>query len=117
MYDVQTLRQTEFPHSNELTYLNHAGISPLPQRAKREIQAAVEALSRDPNDYFGKVGLPAIIDLQSRLARFINAAGPSEIVAITSTSAALNAVAFVTNRNIKPFSTRAEALDWLVAQH
>ncbi len=93
MYDVQTLRQTEFPHSNELTYLNHAGISPLPQRAKREIQTAVEALSRDPNDYFGKVGLPAIIDLQSRLARFINAAGPSEIVAITSTSAALNAVA------------------------
>ncbi len=32
-------------------------------------------------------------------------------------AAALNAVAFVTNRNIKPFSTRAEALDWLVAQH
>ncbi len=93
MYDVQTLRQTEFPHSSEVAYLNHAGISPLPQRAKRAIQAAVEALSGDPNDYFGRVGLPAIIDLHARLARFINAAAPSEIVTITSTSAALNAVA------------------------
>ena len=92
MYDIQTLRQTEFPHSSEVAYLNHAGISPLPQRAKHAIQAAIEGLSGDPNDYFGRVGLPAIIDLQSRLARFVNAA-PSEIVSITSTSAALNAVA------------------------
>ena len=39
MYDIQTLRQTEFPHSSEVAYLNHAGISPLPQRAKHAIQA------------------------------------------------------------------------------
>lgn len=92
MYDVETLRQTEFPHSSQLTYLNHAGISPLPQRAKQAIQDAIEGLSSDPSDYFGRIGLPAIIDLQTRLARFVNAA-PSEIVSITSTSAALNAVA------------------------
>ena len=93
MYDVQSLRQTEFPHSREITYLNHAGISPLPQRAKREIQAAVEALSGDPSDYFGKTAFPALIALQTGLARFVNAATPSEIVPITSTSAALNAIA------------------------
>ena len=93
MYDVQSLRQTEFPHSREITYLNHAGISPLPQRAKREIMAAVEALSGDPSDYFGKTAFPALIALQTGLARFVNAATPSEIVPITSTSAALNAIA------------------------
>ena len=93
MYDVQSLRQTEFPHSREITYLNHAGISPLPQRAKREIQAAVEALSGDPSDYFGKTAFPALVALQTGLARFVNAATPSEIVPITSTSAALNAIA------------------------
>ena len=31
-------------------------------------------------------------------------------------AAALNAVAFITNRNIRPFATRNEALDWLAAQ-
>lgn len=98
MYDITHLRETEFPHAATLTYLNHAGIAPLPQRAKREIQAAVEALSADPNDYFGRVGLPALTALQAELARFINAAAPSEIVFITSTSAALNAI--------------AQAIDW-----
>ena len=92
MYDIQSLRQTEFPHSREVTYLNHAGISPLPQRAKREIMAAVEALSGDPSDYFGKTAFPALVALQTGLARFVNAA-PSEIVPITSTSTALNAIA------------------------
>ena len=93
MYDVQSLRQTEFPHSREVTYLNHAGISPLPQRARRAIQASIEALSSDPSDYFGKTAFPALLALQTGLARFVNAASPSEIVAITSTSAALNAIA------------------------
>jgi selenocysteine lyase/cysteine desulfurase len=93
MYDIQTLRANEFPHTAEIAYLNNAGIALLPQRAKRAAQEAIEELGRDPNDYFGRVALPIIVELQSTLARFVNAAGPSEIVAITSTSAALNAVA------------------------
>ena len=92
MYDIHALRQNEFPHSREIAYLNHAGIAPLPQRSKRAIQAAVEALSGDPSDYFGKTAFPALAALQTGLARLVNAA-PSEIVHITSTSAALNAVA------------------------
>ncbi|HOU41662.1 MAG TPA: aminotransferase class V-fold PLP-dependent enzyme [Promineifilum sp.] len=93
MYTIDHLRQTEFPHAATLTYLNHAGIAPLPQRAKRAIQAAVEALSIDPNDYFGHVGLPLLMELQAGLARFVNAADPAEIAFVTSTSAALNAIA------------------------
>ena len=93
MYDIQSLRQTEFPHSREVTYLNHAGISPLPQRARRAIQASIEALTSDPSDNFGTPAFTALIALPPGLARFVTAAPPLEIVAITSTSAALNAIA------------------------
>lgn len=98
MYDIQSLRRNEFPHSENLTYLNHAGISPLPQRTKREISAAIEKLSQDPNKFFGSYALPAFVEIQASLARYINAASPSEIVYSTTTSAALNAV--------------AQAIDW-----
>lgn len=98
MYDLELLRREEFPFAANLTYLNHAGISPLPQRAKREVQAAVEQLSNNPNDFFGKYALPAFVSTQESLTRYINAGSPSEIVFTTTTSAALNAV--------------AQAIDW-----
>jgi len=98
MYDIESLRREEFPASASLTYLNHAGISPLPQRTKQEVQSAIERLSEDPNAFFGKYALPAFVSLQESLASFINAKSPSEIVYSTTTSAALNAV--------------AQAIDW-----
>lgn len=73
--------------------MNHAGISPLPQRTKREAQYAIEQLAIDPNSFFGKYALPAFESLHESLARHINAASPAEIVNATTTSAALNAVA------------------------
>jgi selenocysteine lyase/cysteine desulfurase len=98
MYDIEQLRQEEFPHSAEIVYLNHAGISPLPQRTKRAVQEVVEALSRDPGDFFGSHALPAFETLQGSLASYLNAASPAEIVPITSTSAGLNMI--------------AQAIDW-----
>lgn len=93
MYDIDNLRRTEFPHSAELAYMNHAGISPLPQRTKRAIQAAVDGLSVNPNDFFGRIAMPVMETTKDLIARHINAADPSEIVFSTSTSAALNAIA------------------------
>ncbi len=93
MYDVTSLRREEFPNAANLTYLNHAGISPIPQRTKREVQSAIEKLSEDPNAFFGKYALPAFVDIQEFLARYINATSPMEIAFSTTTSAALNAVA------------------------
>ncbi len=93
MYDVERLRRDEFPHSAELTYLNHAGISPLPQRSKREVQFAAEQLATDPNNFFGQYAMPALEALNKSIARYINAVSATEIVATTTTSAALNAVA------------------------
>jgi len=93
MYDIEQLRRDEFPHSAELAYMNHAGISPLPQRTKREAQHAIEQLAVNPNRFFGQYALPALENLYPAIARHINAASPGEIVAATTTSAALNAVA------------------------
>lgn len=93
MYDVTSLRREEFPTAANLTYLNHAGISPIPQRTKREVQSAIERLSEDPNAFFGKYALPAFVNIQESLARYINATSPMEIAFSTTTSAALNAVA------------------------
>ena len=103
MYDVHDLRSEEFPHSRNLAYLNHAGISPLPQRTYREISSAIESLSQDPNRFFGTYALPAFVEIQASLADYINAASPSEIVFSTTTSAALNAV--------------AQAIDWRVGDN
>ncbi len=93
MYDVKALRQTEFPNSATLTYLNHAGVSPLPQRTKREVQNAAEALSGNANAFFGTVALPAFDTVRADLAGLLNAASAADIALSTSTSAALNGVA------------------------
>lgn len=103
MYDVHDLRRTEFPHSKDLAYLNHAGISPLPQRTKQELLSAIERLSQDPNSFFGTYALPAFVDIQTSLAKYIGATSPTEIVFSTTTSAALNAV--------------AQAIDWQVGDN
>jgi selenocysteine lyase/cysteine desulfurase len=93
MYDIEQLRREEFPHSAELVYLNHAGISPLPQRTARKVQWVVEQLSGDPSRFFMQEGMPAMLELHNAAARHINAASPAELVPITSTVGALNAVA------------------------
>lgn len=103
MYDIDALRRDEFPFSNELAYLNHAGISPLPQRTKREVQMAAEELSSDPNEFFGKYALPAFVALQQTIADYLKAESPTEIVFSTSTSAGLNGV--------------AQAIDWRVGDN
>lgn len=103
MYDLESLRRDEFPLSENLAYLNHAGISPLPQRTKREVQWAIEMLSNDPNAFFGKYALPAFISIQEALARHVKAQSPSEIVFSTTASAALNTV--------------AQAIDWRAGEN
>src|SRR5512139_3194502 len=44
IYDLATLR-TEFPLVERFTYLNHAGISPLPKVAQRAVDANMEFLA------------------------------------------------------------------------
>lgn len=93
MYDIDALRREEFPLSETEIYFNHASISPLPQRTRRQMIEVVNGLAEQPWDFFVKTGGEASESLKQELAAMINAAGPEQIVPISSTSSGLGAVA------------------------
>jgi cysteine desulfurase / selenocysteine lyase len=93
MYDLESLRQSEFPLSANNLYFNHAGISPLPQRSRNRMQWAVSRLAEQPTSHFVAEGIPMMESFSRQIAAFVNAATPEEIEPVTTTSAALNAVA------------------------
>ena len=93
MYDITTLRQTEFPFSHNYIYFNHASISPLPIRTRDYVRWAVDELAAQPGELWINHGLPAMETFRQDLAALINAADPQEIVPVTTTSFALNSFA------------------------
>ncbi|HZD10362.1 MAG TPA: aminotransferase class V-fold PLP-dependent enzyme [Candidatus Binatia bacterium] len=93
MYDIEALRQNEFPLSQTEIYFNHASISPLPQRTRRRMQEVAACLAEQPWTFFLNEGGEAADALKGELAAMFNAAGPDQIVPVTSTSSALSAVA------------------------
>jgi selenocysteine lyase/cysteine desulfurase len=93
MYDIDVLRREQFPFCAELTYLNHASVSPLPQAALQSTQRAAVGLSRNPESYYVEELTPMLADLAERSRCLLNAAKVEEIVPITTTSAGLSAVA------------------------
>jgi selenocysteine lyase/cysteine desulfurase len=92
-YDLDTLRR-EFPITQQLTYLNHASISPVPLRTQTVMDRVNEWLVCDPQALFtgGAFG-DIFATFSSEIARFFNADQMHEVVGVTSTSAALNAIA------------------------
>ena len=90
-YDVQALRETEFPWADQRIYLNHASTGPLPERARRAIRSFTDDRStpfRLPDDVLqGILG-----DARVRAARLINAE-VGEIALATNTSYGLNLAA------------------------
>lgn len=93
MYDLTTLRQTEFPLSHNYIYFNHAGISPLPARTRDRVRWAVDELAAQPSDFWFNHGMAATDDFRQGLANLINAADPQEVVPVSTTSFALNSFA------------------------
>lgn len=97
IYDVEALRHNEFPISESLAFLNHAGISPLPTRTMRAVQKHTGELGQSPTVNLGhylKHGVfPLILQFGEDTAALIHAQSSAEIVAASSTSAALNLVA------------------------
>ncbi len=92
MYDVEALRREQFPFSAELTYFNHASISPLPQAVLGPVQKAAAGLAADPNRLFVEELMPMLGGLAERARRFLNAAKMEEIVGTATTSTAISAV-------------------------
>jgi len=101
MYEINALRQNEFPHSDHQIYFNHASISPLPERTRRKMNWAVDQLAINPGRFWQMEGMPMSESLRESLAGLINALDPDEIVPITSTSAGINALAQAINWDLE----------------
>lgn len=90
-YDVQALRQAEFPWAADTIYLDHASIGPLPERTRQTLVQMAERRARPfelrRGDQFG--GLARGRELAAQL---INA-DPSEIALVTNTSIGLGLAA------------------------
>lgn len=90
-YDVRALRDAEFPWADGCIYLNHAGIGPLPERARH----AIEAYTRDraaPTNLPDAKLMGVLAGARERAARLINAE-TGEIALATNTSFGLNVAA------------------------
>jgi cysteine desulfurase/selenocysteine lyase len=90
-YDVSALRETEFPWTRDTIYLNHAGIGPIPERARR----ALEGYARErvaPTTLTDDRLMAVLSAGRAKAARLIGA-DPGEIALTTNTSFGLNLAA------------------------
>ncbi len=92
-YDNTALRADEFPLTETVTYLNHAGISPLPERSRRAAQYAVDRMAQNASKFFGTDGIPMLERFHHELKAYINAEHASDICPVQSNSLAFNLVA------------------------
>ena len=90
-YDVSALRRTEFPWAAHTIYLNHAGIGPIPERARRAIEAYTHERAA-PVTLTDDRLMGVLADGRARAARLIGA-DAGEIALATNTSFGLNLAA------------------------
>ncbi|MBX3066202.1 MAG: aminotransferase class V-fold PLP-dependent enzyme [Anaerolineae bacterium] len=91
-YDIDALRQGEFPLTATTAYLTHASISPLPQRTLRAMQEMNERVAASPLDAVEWYNEQEKQFLQLVKA-YINAAEIEEVIGMTSTSLGFNLIA------------------------
>jgi len=92
-YDVEALRRTQFPITQDAVYLNHAAVSPIPQRTFDAMQEANKVLLLNPSGGYETWFMPRLSALNEALRQLINAASVDDIVPLQNTSTALNVVA------------------------
>jgi len=83
-YDVTELRRSEFPWADQAIYLNHAGIGPLPERARRAVNEFTDR--RAAAHRLSDAELMAILPRARELAARLIGARAEEIVLTTNTS-------------------------------
>lgn len=91
--DVDRLRREEFPWADGAIYLNHAGIGPLPERARRAVEA-FNRLRAEPFRLHDADLFPVLERARRQAARLIGAR-PEEIALATNTSYGLNLAALM----------------------
>ena len=93
MFDVQQLRQDEFPHSLQQLFFNSASICLLPKRVQTKMNDSSQRLMADPFSHWRDEIMPMLAGMGETLIRMINADKVEEITPITSTPYGLNALA------------------------
>ncbi|HFD79024.1 MAG TPA: aminotransferase class V-fold PLP-dependent enzyme [Gammaproteobacteria bacterium] len=83
----------EFPLDDELCYLNHAAVSPWPQRTVAAVRRFAEENGRQGSRHYSR-WLATESALRAQLCRLVNASHSDEIALLKNTSEALSVVAF-----------------------
>jgi len=73
-YDVEALRRTQFPITQDTVYLNHAAVSPIPQRTFDAMQEANKVLLLNPSGGYETWFMPRLAALHEAIRQLINAA-------------------------------------------
>ncbi len=85
--------QNEFPQNEDLIYLNHAAVSPWPERTKRAVSRfAQENVAQGAQRYPHWLTVEA--RLRERLQKLINAPQAEDIALLKNTSEALSVIAY-----------------------
>ncbi|HKJ70423.1 MAG TPA: aminotransferase class V-fold PLP-dependent enzyme [Gammaproteobacteria bacterium] len=89
---VEALAAAEFPVARRHVYLNHAAISPWPERARRALGTFADGITEDGSlhfaDWQAKDG-----ELRERLRALVGAASSDHVALVPNTSAGLSLVA------------------------
>ena len=93
VYDVEKLRREQFPVSQEFTYLNHAGISPLPTVTANAVREVIDAIAYNATRYYDTHAQYLYENFGTDVAQYINAADPLEICPVKSTSLGMSLIA------------------------
>ena len=87
------MRHSEFPLSEELIYLNHAAVAPLPKRTSAALIAFAEQNTRYGSHFYGD-WLAKEAELRFQLQTLLNAPSTDDIALVKNTSEALSFVAY-----------------------
>ncbi|MEF8793546.1 aminotransferase class V-fold PLP-dependent enzyme [Thiohalorhabdus sp.] len=89
---VEALAAEEFPVAGRHVYLNHAAVSPWPERARRAMRAFADGVTEDGSLHFPDWQAKDA-ELRQRLQRLVNAESTDHIALVPNTSAGLSLVA------------------------
>lgn len=83
----------EFPHPDDLIYLNHAGVAPWPQRSADAVARFAQVNAREGARHYGE-WMAKETELREQMAAMINAPGADDIALVKNTSEGLSLVAY-----------------------
>lgn len=93
MYDLDALRQTEFPHMLNQTNLDNAASAPTPQRTINRMKSLLDEKIGTAQWHLGTYPLELVGSFMGAAANLVNAASPEEIVYAEGPSLGLNLIA------------------------